>query len=145
MTCFAGHGRRDLLRTCHHDFFLDERSRIHHRLEGECTTVRAHVSALPVAEALASLTTTAAVRHDPLSVVFDKIQSLRADLRGPQCRLVPSVHMRQRLIVKIDPGRLWSSVARAERTTLKSVSHVVSFLEQVRVAARVRKAQKWLA
>jgi DNA-binding transcriptional ArsR family regulator len=93
-----------LLRACQEEFFADEWSRIHHRLESECVAVRARVSALPVAEALASLSANATVRNDPPSVVFDKLQSLRADLRGRRCLLVPSVHMRPHLIVKVDPG-----------------------------------------
>jgi DNA-binding transcriptional ArsR family regulator len=94
----------DLLRACRDEFFADEWTRIHHRLDAECAAVRARVSALPVAEALASLSTNAAVRHDPPAVVFDKLQPLRADLRGRRCLLVPSVHMRPHLIVKVDPG-----------------------------------------
>ncbi|MEV4149322.1 DUF5937 family protein [Amycolatopsis sp. NPDC049691] len=93
----------DVLRACADEFFADEWARVSHRLESECATVRTRLSALPVAEALASLSTNAAVRHDPASVVFDKLQSLHADLRGRRCLLVPSVHARPHLIVKVDP------------------------------------------
>jgi DNA-binding transcriptional ArsR family regulator len=94
----------DVLRACAEEFFADEWARVAHRLESECATVRARVSALPVAEALASLSPNAAARQDPPSVVFDKLQSLHADLRGRRCLLVPSVHARPHLIVKVDPG-----------------------------------------
>ncbi|SED11287.1 DNA-binding transcriptional regulator, ArsR family [Amycolatopsis tolypomycina] len=93
----------DVLRACAGEFFADEWARVSHRLEAECTAVRARAGALPVAEVLASLSPNASVRHDPASVVFDKLQSLRADLRGRRCLLVPSVHARPHLIVKVDP------------------------------------------
>ncbi|GHF94204.1 MULTISPECIES: ArsR/SmtB family transcription factor [Amycolatopsis] len=93
----------DVLRVCAEEFFTDEWARVSHRLEAECTAVRARAGALSVAEVLASLSPNAAVRHDPASVVFDKLQSLRADLRGRRCLLVPSVHARPHLIVKVDP------------------------------------------
>jgi DNA-binding transcriptional ArsR family regulator len=94
----------DVLRACDGEFFADEWARLAHRLESECAAVRARVSALPVAEALASLSPNAAVRQEPPSVVFDKLQSLHADLRGRRCLLVPSVHARPHLIVKVDPA-----------------------------------------
>ena len=59
--------------------------------------------ALPLAEALASLSVNAVVRQNPPSVAFDKLQSLRADLRGRRCLLVPSVHARPHLIIKVEP------------------------------------------
>jgi DNA-binding transcriptional ArsR family regulator len=93
----------DVLRACAEEFFADEWARVSHRLEAECAAVRARVGALSVAEALASLSPNAAVRHEPPSVVFDKLQSLHADLRGRRCLLVPSVHARPHLIVKVDP------------------------------------------
>ncbi|GAA5162442.1 DUF5937 family protein [Amycolatopsis dongchuanensis] len=93
-----------LLTSCHAEFFEDEWNRVHHRLESECASLRARVRALPMVEALASLSTNAAVRQDPPSVVFDKLQSLRAGLRGRRCLLLPSVHTRPHLIVKADPG-----------------------------------------
>lgn len=121
----------DLLRACHAEFFADEWTRVHHRLDGECATVRARVSALPLAEALASLSTNATVRADPPSVVFDKLQPLRADLRGRRCLLVPSVHMRPHLIVKADPG--WPvvvhfPVADTARDTLAQVRERLAVL-----------------
>ncbi|WP_086845499.1 ArsR/SmtB family transcription factor [Amycolatopsis kentuckyensis] len=92
----------DVLRACAEEFFADEWARVAHRLESECVAVRARLGALSVAETLASLSPNAAVRHEPPSVVFDKLQSLRADLRGRRCLLVPSVHARPHLIVKVD-------------------------------------------
>ena len=92
----------DVLRACDEEVFADEWARVAHRLERECVAVRARLGALSVAEALASLSPNAAVRHEPPSVVFDKLQSLHADLRGRRCLLVPSVHARPHLIVKVD-------------------------------------------
>lgn len=94
----------DVLRACAEEFFADEWARVAHRLESECAAVRARVGALPVAEALASLSPIAVARQEPPSVVFDKLQSLHADLRGRRCLLVPSVHARPHLIVKVDPA-----------------------------------------
>jgi DNA-binding transcriptional ArsR family regulator len=97
-------GLLSLLRGCADEFFTDEWTRVRHRLEGECADVRARASALAVPEALASLSANATVRQDPPSVVFDKLQPLRADLRGRRCLLVPSIHARPHLIIKVDPG-----------------------------------------
>ena len=94
----------DVLRACAEEFFAEEWARVSHRLETECAAVRARVSALPVAEALASLSRNATVRPEPPAVVFDKLQPLHADLRGRRCLLVPSVHARPHLIVKVDQG-----------------------------------------
>ncbi|MEV4313062.1 DUF5937 family protein [Actinocrispum sp. NPDC049592] len=94
----------DLLRACAGSFFAEEWARVAHRLETECAAVRARVGALPVAEALASLSQNATVRAEPPTVVFDKLQPLHADLRGRRCLLVPSVHARPHLIVKVDPA-----------------------------------------
>jgi DNA-binding transcriptional ArsR family regulator len=93
-----------LLRMCADEFFDAEWARVRHRLEAECTLVRARVRALSLHEALASLSANAVIRHDPPAVAFDKLQSLRADLRGRRCLLVPSVHARPHLIIKIDPA-----------------------------------------
>lgn len=94
----------ELLRRCAEEFFDAEWARIRHRLDGECARVRARVQALPVPEALASLSANATVRQNPPCVSFDKLQSLRADLRGRRCLLVPSVHARPHLIVKVEAG-----------------------------------------
>ncbi|MEV7098895.1 DUF5937 family protein [Amycolatopsis sp. NPDC051045] len=75
-----------------------------HRLEPECAAVRTRVSALPVAEALASPSPNTAVRHEPPSVVFEKLRSLHADLRGRRCLLAPSMHARPHLFVRVGPG-----------------------------------------
>jgi DNA-binding transcriptional ArsR family regulator len=96
-------GLLDVLRRCAAEFFDAEWTRVRHRLEGECAQVRARVRALPLAEALASLSANAVVRQNPPSVAFDKLQSLRADLRGRRCLLVPSVHARPHLIIKVEP------------------------------------------
>jgi DNA-binding transcriptional ArsR family regulator len=97
-------GLLEVLRRCADEFFADEWPRVRHRLESECSAVRARVSALAVPEALASLSTNALVRQNPPAVVFDKLQSLRADLRGRRCLLVPSVHARPHLIIKVESG-----------------------------------------
>jgi DNA-binding transcriptional ArsR family regulator len=97
-------GLLELLRRCADEFFADEWPRVSHRLESECSAVRARINALPVPEALASLSPNASVRQDPPAVVFDKLQSLQADLSGRRCLLVPSVHTRPHLIVKVEPA-----------------------------------------
>ena len=96
-------GLLELLRRCAAEFFDAEWARVRHRLESECTRVRARVQALPLPEALASLSPNATVGHNPPSVAYDKLQSLRADLRGRRCLLVPSAHTRPHLIVRDDP------------------------------------------
>ncbi|MFG2472215.1 DUF5937 family protein [Streptomyces canus] len=96
-------GLLELLRRCAVEFFDAEWARVQHRLENECTRLRARVQALPLPEALASLSPNAVVRHNPPAVVYDKLQSLTADLRGRRCLLVPSAHSRPHLIVKDDP------------------------------------------
>jgi DNA-binding transcriptional ArsR family regulator len=117
----------ELLRRCAEEFFDAEWARIRHRLEGECARVRARVQALPVPEALASLSANATVRQNPPSVSFDKLQSLRADLCGRRCLLVPSMHARPHLIVKVDAGFPIvvhfpvDNADPAERTTLSQV------------------------
>ncbi|MFJ9898268.1 DUF5937 family protein [Streptomyces sp. NPDC091280] len=95
-------GLLDLLRRCAAEFFDAEWARVRHRLESECARVRARIQALPLPEALASLSPNATVGRNPPAVVFDKLQSLRADPRGRRCLLVPSVHARPHLIVKDD-------------------------------------------
>jgi DNA-binding transcriptional ArsR family regulator len=97
-------GLLELLRRCAEEFFDAEWARVRHRLESECVRVRARVQALPVPEVLASLSANAVVRQNPASVAFDKLQSLQTDLRGRRCLLVPSIHARPHLIVKVDPA-----------------------------------------
>ncbi|MER5435552.1 DUF5937 family protein [Streptomyces sp. NPDC002588] len=127
-------GLLELLRRCAAEFFDTEWTRVRHRLEIECTRVRARVQALPLPEALASLSPNAVVRHNPPSVVFDKLQSLRVDLRGRHCLLVPSVHARPHLIVKDDPPYPLvvhfpvESTAQVERATLAQVRLRLSIL-----------------
>ncbi|WP_405876200.1 MULTISPECIES: DUF5937 family protein [unclassified Streptomyces] len=96
-------GLLELLRRCATEFFDAEWARVQHRLESECTRVRARVQALPLPEALASLSPNAVVGQNPPSVAYDKLQSLRAEPRGRRCLLVPSAHTRPHLIVKDDP------------------------------------------
>ena len=120
-------GLLDLLRRCATEFFDAEWARVRHRLESECTRVRTRVQALPLPEALASLSPNAVVRHNPPAVVFDKLQALRADLRGRRCLLVPSAHSRPHLIVKDDPPYPLvvhfpvENTAQMERATLAQV------------------------
>ncbi|MET8979467.1 DUF5937 family protein [Streptomyces sp. NPDC004539] len=96
-------GLLELLRRCAAEFFDAEWARVRHRLESECARVRSRIQALPLPEALASLSPNAVVGRNPPAVVFDKLQSLRADPRGRRCLLVPSAHARPHLIVKDDP------------------------------------------
>ncbi|MDT0486338.1 ArsR/SmtB family transcription factor [Streptomyces doebereineriae] len=120
-------GLLELLRRCAAEFFDAEWARVQHRLEGECTRLRARVQALPLPEALASLSPNAVVRHNPPAVVYDKLQSLTADLRGRRCLLVPSAHSRPHLIVKDDPPYPLvvhfpvENTAQVERATLAQV------------------------
>ncbi|MGW2523018.1 DUF5937 family protein [Streptomyces sp. NPDC001617] len=120
-------GLLELLRRCATEFFDAEWARVQHRLESECTRLRARVQALPLPEALASLSPNAVVRNNPSAVVYDKLQSLRADLRGRRCLLVPSAHSRPHLIVKDDPPYPLvvhfpvENTAQVERATLAQV------------------------
>jgi len=127
-------GLLELLRRCASEFFDAEWARVRHRLESECTRLRARVQALPLPEALASLSPNAVVRHSPPAVVFDKLQSLTADLRGRRCLLVPSAHARPHLIVKDDPPYPLvvhfpvENTAQVERATLAQVRLRLSIL-----------------
>ncbi|MFF0159140.1 DUF5937 family protein [Streptomyces sp. NPDC005263] len=127
-------GLLELLRRCATEFFDAEWARVRHRLESECTRVRARVQALPLPEALASLSPNSVVRDNPPAVVFDKLQSLRADLRGRRCLLVPSAHARPHLIVKDDPPYPLvvhfpvEDTAQVERATLAQVRLRLSIL-----------------
>lgn len=96
-------GLLELLQRCAEEFFDAEWARVRHRLETECVRVRARIQSLPLPEALASLSPNSVVRESPPAVVFDKLQSLRAELRGRRCLLVPSAHAWPHLIVKDDP------------------------------------------
>ncbi|MEV0184536.1 DUF5937 family protein [Streptomyces sp. NPDC050625] len=89
---------------CETEFFHTEWLRIEHRLEAECAQVRARARVLQPAELIASLSPNAEVRHDPVSVSFDKLQTLTVNLNKRRCLLVPSVHNRPHLIVKDLPG-----------------------------------------
>jgi DNA-binding transcriptional ArsR family regulator len=132
-------GLLELLRRCAAEFFDAEWARVQHRLESECTRVRARIQALSLPEALASLSPNAVAGQNPPAVVFDKLQSLRADPQGRRCLLVPSAHARPHLIVKDDPPypvvvhfpvERTDSANPAERATLAQVRLRLAILSE---------------
>jgi DNA-binding transcriptional ArsR family regulator len=101
------HTRTDLLRTLHDcagEFFEAEWRRVAARLRDEAERGRGRLRALPLPEALASLSATATVGIDPPSVRFDKLQRLTASLQHRRCLLIPTVHGRPHLMVRADTG-----------------------------------------